>query len=128
LAEDYAENIAEDRITIIVGEGNGSNEGISAVPQFVEPQEETSFIGVGEIVDVKIKIPSAGELEFDLFEIRVSGDPISGNEVLLSLVEGEGIYVRQWKADKPGKYVIKLVTEKRGGETIEWGSRTINVR
>ncbi len=131
IAEDLAKNKAEDSITITIGKGESKPSAPVAPPEpsggpsLIKPASSSS-IRVGEVIDVHADIQGLGG---NLRRVRVvvEGGVISGQDELLNLTEGEGIYKRVWKADRAGEFVIRLLTENDSGEEEEWGNVEVTV-
>ncbi|MBU2213829.1 transglycosylase domain-containing protein [Patescibacteria group bacterium] len=126
VAEDLAKNKAEDSVQITIGAGGPVNPS-SVEPVMLEPPESLVSLIVNEVIDIRVDVPPLGG---DLYQLRIliASDVLTEDEVLLDLKEGEGIYVRPWKAQRPATYVIRLVTEDRSGTEVEWARRRIEVQ
>ena len=132
VAEDLAENTAEDTVTLTVGDvqsppspSTSSSSGIS--PSFAAPPLSLESVGKDEVVDVRVLTPRIGEGTIHRLRVVVTST-VTAEEVLLDLTEGEGEYVRPWQAKKAGTYTLKLLTENRDRQVREWAVRTIEVR
>lgn len=117
VAEDLAKNKAEYSIKVTIGAGGPSLPIPPSIPEptMTSPPASIREAGINEVIDVKINTPEISDSEFSSLQILVESEVTSGNEVLLDINNGEGTYVRQWKAKRPGNYVIRLVTEDRRG-------------
>jgi len=124
-AEDFAKNRAEDCVKLSVGKGAPTTQ--ISEPKLISPTSSSESLSVDEIIDVIVEVPTIGS-DYTRLKIVITSDVTSGEEVLLELTEGEGIYKRPWKAERPGAYTIKLVTESRSGEVVEWATRTVTVQ
>ncbi|MBU0766717.1 transglycosylase domain-containing protein [Patescibacteria group bacterium] len=127
VAEDLAKNKAEDSVQITIGAGGHSLPPASTKPVLMEPPVSFSNFKVDEVVDIRVDVPFLGNEYYEL-SIIIESESITRDEILLHLTDGQGEYVRPWKADRPGTYSIRLVTENRNGEEREWDIRTIEVR
>ena len=131
IAEDLAKNKAEDSITITIGKGGTKPSApvtpseSTGGPSLIKPSGPLS-VSVGEIIDVHSDVQGLGS-EFRRVRVVVEGGVISGQDVLLNLTSGEGVYKRVWKADRAGEFVIRLITEDSSGEEKEWAVRQIEV-
>jgi len=125
VAEDLAKNKTEDSITITIGEGGSGPSEPSGDPVILEPAGNLE-IKVGDIVNVHIDAPKIGG-DIRRLKVVVEGGVISGQDELLNITEGEGVYKRVWKTDRAGEFVIRLLTEDSGGVEKEWGRKNIRV-
>ncbi|MCF7844320.1 MAG: transglycosylase domain-containing protein [Kiritimatiellales bacterium] len=127
VAEDLAKNKAEDSIKITIGDGGPAPVTPSAAePRMLEPPESLLDIRINEVVDIRVDVPALGG-DLNRIRIIIESNVLVEDEVLLDLSDGQGIYVRPWKAERPGTYTIRLVTENRNGVEEEWVTRTVDV-
>ncbi|HAI98177.1 TPA: hypothetical protein DCL30_01370 [Candidatus Peribacteria bacterium] len=127
VAEDMAENTAEDSLTVTVGAGGSALKPPAPIgePQLVSPLEDQT-IQKSTPIDLKVQVPRLSTQDYASLKLSVA-DEQGVEDVLLELTNGEGLYVRQWQSKRAGTFVIYVRTKNRSGEEREWSERKIVV-
>lgn len=88
-------------------------------PVLLSPRS-LDLIQVGDIVDVRVFTSKIDLLDPANLQVVVRNTSGQDEALLLNVSEGEGIFVRPWKARTPGYFSILLVSEHSDGTEKEW--------
>ena len=143
VAEDIAKHKSEDVLTVGVGDvvvpADEDHEVDEVVdeelpassaagnPAILYPQDDLS-LARDEIVNFSFDVRGIDGDGIMYLRVFVRSEDTQEEDVVLSLRSGEGVYKRDWKGKRPGRYTLVLETEDRRGAVTAWGTRFIEVR
>jgi membrane peptidoglycan carboxypeptidase len=136
VAEDVAGHQSEDEMQIGVGgavvqeqddvpAGTAPSAGIS--PSIITPAGDVQ-IAAGDVTELSFRVPAIDGRDIRELRAVIVNDETGIQEEVLSLMDGEGLYRRQWMSKTAGSYTLTLTTEDRSQTVTEWGTRTITVQ